>query len=140
MYYYSLSLRQASFLMVNSSWTKGHVDTILQHSDSLLDFLHLLPPFPLLRFLLRRKSHKPPSSARIVYPPCDTREMTKFPLGHRERIILSIAQFRYVFRIPILPRSLQRPQGQRRITRCSYVPFSVSSRSTPSVRPLGINR
>ncbi|KAJ3485386.1 hypothetical protein NLI96_g5000 [Meripilus lineatus] len=108
MYYYSLSLRQASFLMVNSSWTKGHVDTILQHSDSLLDFLHLLPPFPLLRFLLRRKSHKPPSSARIVYPPCDTREMTKFPLGHRERIILSIAQFRPEKDHPMQLRSFQR--------------------------------
>lgn len=32
----------------------------------------------------------------IVYPPCDTREMAKFSLQDRERIILSVAQFRYV--------------------------------------------
>lgn len=86
--------------MVNSSWTKNHIDSILQHTDTFLDFVHLLPPFPLIRLLLHRPSHKPLSSARIVYPPCDTREMAKFPLGGRERIILSIAQFRYLFRNP----------------------------------------
>ena len=92
MYYYSLSLRQASFLMVNSSWTKNHVDTILNHSDLLLDFVHLFSPLTLLRLL--RFSHVAPTSARIVYPPCDTREMAKFPLERRERVILSLAQFR----------------------------------------------
>lgn len=93
MYYYSLSLRTASFLMVNSSWTKNHVDAILRHSDPLLDFLHLLPPLILLKVLAPRT---PPGQARIVYPPCDTREMAKFPLEGRERVILSVAQFRYV--------------------------------------------
>ncbi|KAJ3551117.1 hypothetical protein NM688_g4919 [Phlebia brevispora] len=92
MYYYALSLRQASFLMVNSSWTKNHIDSILQYSDPLLDAIHLLSPLALFKLL--RPSHQPPRSARIVYPPCDTREMAQFPLEDRERIILSIAQFR----------------------------------------------
>jgi alpha-1,2-mannosyltransferase len=93
MYYYSHSLRTALFLMANSSWTKNHVDAILQHSDSVLDFFHFLPPLLLLKVLEPRTS---PEDAKIVYPPCDTREMAKFSLEGRERIILSIAQFRYV--------------------------------------------
>ncbi|KIM43076.1 glycosyltransferase family 4 protein, partial [Hebeloma cylindrosporum] len=91
MYYYAISLRTPSFVMVNSSWTKAHVDSILQHSDVLLDGLHLLPP---LVFIKLFTSQNAPSSARIVYPPCDTREMATFPLIPRQRIILSVAQFR----------------------------------------------
>jgi len=93
MYYYSLSLRSASFLMVNSSWTKNHIDDILRHSDRLLDAIHFLPIFffsRLIKFNIIR------GKAQIVYPPCDTREMAKFPLENRERIILSVAQFRCV--------------------------------------------
>jgi len=77
--------------MVNSSWTKNHIDSILRHSDPTLDFVHLLPPLLLLKFLEPRTS---PKEARIVYPPCDTREMAKFALQGRERVILSVAQFR----------------------------------------------
>lgn len=91
MYYYSLSLRTASFIMVNSSWTKNHVDSILQHYDTLLDAIHMLPPLFLIRFFT---SQNGPQTAKIVYPPCDTREMVKFSLTNRERIILSVAQFR----------------------------------------------
>ncbi|KAI0783434.1 mannosyltransferase [Abortiporus biennis] len=95
MYYYAYSLRQASFLMVNSSWTKNHVDSILNYSDPLLDFLHLSTPLILFKIPgLLRQGHIPPRSASIVYPPCDTRELVKFPLEGRERIILSVAQFR----------------------------------------------
>ncbi|KAL1744217.1 glycosyltransferase family 4 protein [Schizophyllum fasciatum] len=57
MYYYSASLRSASFVMANSTWTKNH-------------------------FAVR------------VYPPCDTKEMAKYPLADREPIIVSVAQFR----------------------------------------------
>lgn len=94
MYYYAFSLRTASFLMVNSTWTKNHIDAILCHSDPLLDLVHLLPPLVFLRFLIPNKSLR---EAKIVYPPCDTREIAKFPLEGRERVILSVAQFRYVF-------------------------------------------
>ncbi|KAI0642930.1 mannosyltransferase [Trametes meyenii] len=93
MYYYAYSLRQARFLMVNSSWTKGHVDSILQHQDILLDALHFLPPLVVLK-LLSRKSSECPKEAQIVYPSCDTRQMAVLPLEGRERVILSIAQFR----------------------------------------------
>ncbi|PPR02779.1 hypothetical protein CVT26_009431 [Gymnopilus dilepis] len=91
MFYYSMSLRTANFIMVNSSWTKNHVDSILQYSDTLLDLLHLLPPLFAVKLLTPQNA---PKSARIVYPPCDTREMAKFPLTPRERVILSVAQFR----------------------------------------------
>lgn len=99
MYYYALSLRSAYFLMVNSSWTKNHVDAILHHSDPLLGILHI--PLTLLSYIQRsllppitKKLFVPPQNAQIVYPPCDTREMAKFPLEGRERAILSVAQFR----------------------------------------------
>ncbi|KAF8158434.1 mannosyltransferase [Crassisporium funariophilum] len=91
MYYYSLSLRTSSFLMVNSSWTKNHIDSILQHSDLALDVIHMLPPLFLIKLFIPSRA---PRHARIVYPPCDTREMGKLPLTNRERVILSVAQFR----------------------------------------------
>lgn len=97
MYYYASSLRTASFLMVNSSWTKNHIDTILQHADILLDACHLLPPvaiFNILNKLTSPRKSENVTSARIVYPPCDTREMSSFPLTSRHRVILSVAQFR----------------------------------------------
>lgn len=93
MYYYAYSLRQASFLMVNSSWTKNHVDSILQHSDPLLDAIHSFTPLTLMRPLSGGRGDAQ-KFTRIVYPPCDTREMASFPLEGRERVILSIAQFR----------------------------------------------
>ncbi|KAF8877139.1 mannosyltransferase [Gymnopilus junonius] len=91
MYYYALSLRTANFLMVNSSWTKNHVDSILRYSDDLLDLIHLFPPQVVIKLFTLQNA---PVSARIVYPPCDTREMAKFPLTPRKRVILSVAQFR----------------------------------------------
>ncbi|TCD65775.1 asparagine-linked glycosylation protein [Steccherinum ochraceum] len=92
MYYYSYSLRQASFIMVNSSWTKGHIDYTLNYHDNLLDFAHLLLPIGILTLPFR--NGKPVKTARIAYPPCDTRALTEFPLEQRERVILSLAQFR----------------------------------------------
>ncbi|KAJ7201669.1 mannosyltransferase [Mycena pura] len=73
---YSLALRSARVLMVNSSWTKKHVDAVLAY-----------PP-RLGRWGLVRP--------RVVYPSCDTLEMARLPLEGRahERIVLSIAQFR----------------------------------------------
>lgn len=96
MYHYAFSLRQAAFIMVNSSWTKNHVDSILQHSDPALDLVHLLTPLSFLRLWSAIAFPRSPSpiDARIVYPPCDTREMAQYPLEGRERIVLSLAQFR----------------------------------------------
>lgn len=97
MYHYSLALRRASFLMVNSSWTKSHVDAILNHHDTPLGIIHSLLSIPALPFSLLLTSnprHEAPKSAGIVYPPCETDELTGFPLEGRERVILSLAQFR----------------------------------------------
>lgn len=78
--------------MANSSWTKNHVDSVLQHQDTLLDSIHLVSPLILLRLL--QPGHIAPKSAEIVYPPCDTREMATFALDARSPVILSVAQFR----------------------------------------------
>jgi alpha-1,2-mannosyltransferase len=103
MYHYSLALSRPSFIMANSSWTKNHVDAILSHSDPIMNAMHFFSPlFALRLFATMFKSSQQPYTvsgskkrdAKIVYPPCDTREMSQFPLDERERIILSIAQFR----------------------------------------------
>ena len=89
MFFYAFSLRKASFLMVNSSWTKAHVDSILFHDNGILNILTYLPPLVFLRPTLA--TLKP---AEIVYPPCDTHELAGLPLERRGRIIVSLAQFR----------------------------------------------
>ncbi|KAI0076731.1 glycosyltransferase family 4 protein [Panus rudis PR-1116 ss-1] len=94
MYYYAYSLRQASFVMVNSRWTKNHVDSILRHSDPLLDLIHAFTPLAILKIWSLLTGVSSPDSAQIVYPPCDAKEMAKFPLEGRERVIMSLAQFR----------------------------------------------
>ena len=97
MYFYYLALRQASFLMVNSSWTKNHVDAILNRRDlpiHLLYNLSMLCVSPLW-WLISIVGHNAPKTTTIVYPPCETEELTGFPLEGRERVILSVAQFRY---------------------------------------------
>jgi hypothetical protein len=48
MHQYAHALRRARFLMVNSSWTKNHVASVVQYKDTVLDSIALL----LLPFLL----------------------------------------------------------------------------------------
>jgi alpha-1,2-mannosyltransferase len=107
MYYYALALRRSSFLMVNSSWTKNHVDAILAYSDPFLHLIHFPLTFigGLLLTLTRalapwsrtRNNHVTPKHANIVYPPCDTRALSSLPLERRPSLLLSLAQFRYEF-------------------------------------------
>lgn len=52
--------------MVNSSWTKGHIDSLWR------------------------------TDADIVYPPCDTDRLNEYSLEGRKQKIVSVAQFRYV--------------------------------------------
>lgn len=108
MYHYALALRRSSFLMVNSSWTKNHVDAILAHSDPLLDLLHLpltfvgslaLSVVHILAQSTPSRVHAAPKRALIVYPPCDTLALSHFPLDGRPSLLLSLAQFRYEFRL-----------------------------------------
>lgn len=54
----------AEVVIVNSTWTKGHIDTIW-HTKS-----------------------------EIVYPPCDTERLNELTLKGRKPIIVSVAQFR----------------------------------------------
>lgn len=54
----------ATVVMVNSTWTKGHIDE-LWHTKS-----------------------------EIVYPPCDTERLNVLPLKGRKPMIVSVAQFR----------------------------------------------
>ncbi|KIY52573.1 hypothetical protein FISHEDRAFT_69731 [Fistulina hepatica ATCC 64428] len=90
MYHYAMSLRHASFIMVNGSFTKSHIDSLLIHRDMLMDIVHLLPPFIFLRPFLRTSGRV--HSTQLVYPPCDTHAMAAFPLEHRENVIMSLAQ------------------------------------------------
>jgi alpha-1,2-mannosyltransferase len=61
---YSFCGSFAEVVMVNSTWTKGHIDQ-LWHAD-----------------------------ADIVYPPCDTERLNELPLTNRKAMIVSVAQFR----------------------------------------------
>ncbi|EST08449.1 Glycosyl transferase, family 1 [Kalmanozyma brasiliensis GHG001] len=61
---YAWALRRADVVVGNGSWTTAH-----------------------LRQLMGRKVEK-------VYPPCDTGEMASFPLHNRDRVVVSLAQFR----------------------------------------------
>lgn len=113
MYYYALSLSHAQFLMVNSSWTRSHVASIIsrEHFGPVIQWAHRLTPLLFIKLFLSAPvarlvtySVDGPGSRIgnktgkvkpvIVYPPCDTREMARFSLQCRERIILSVAQFR----------------------------------------------
>jgi len=63
---YSLMGSFSEVIMVNSSWTARHINSIW----------------------------KVPSKTRIVYPPCNTTALQEIPLQPREPIIISIGQFR----------------------------------------------
>ncbi|KAI0299360.1 mannosyltransferase [Multifurca ochricompacta] len=103
MYHYALALRRSSFLMVNSSWTKNHIDAILAHSDPFLDFVHLpltvigtlaLSLIRALTFSFPVHTQAPPKRAAIVYPPCDTHALSRLSLDRAPSLLLSLAQFR----------------------------------------------
>ncbi|KAF8515293.1 glycosyltransferase family 4 protein [Gautieria morchelliformis] len=97
MFYYSLSLHNASFLMVNSTWTKRHVDAVLDYAtkDTALATIHTVIAMIARNLLtvarIERVTHL---QTHIVYPPCDTKLMAAFSLTGRSRLILSLAQFR----------------------------------------------
>jgi alpha-1,2-mannosyltransferase len=57
---------RADAVMVNSSWTAGHIEQLWDIPDRTF----------------------------IVYPSCDTATLVQFPLKSRQPIIISVAQFR----------------------------------------------
>lgn len=66
---YAFCLRRADHLMVNSTWTQAHINGLLGKAGSI-------------------------DGAKVVYPPCDTESLATSALDGRERMILSVAQFR----------------------------------------------
>lgn len=54
-----------SLVFVNSTWTKNHIDV-----------------------------RWPRSNAQLLYPPVDCAQLSKLPIGNREKMIISIGQFR----------------------------------------------
>ena len=64
---YGLVGSLSDVVMVNSTWTYGHIN-----------FLWLFA---------RRRIH-------ILYPPCDTKSLQSLSLANRKQIVLSIGQFR----------------------------------------------
>lgn len=166
--FYSLSLRQSHILMVNSTWTKGHVNRLLrpllhrdEEDDDAEDEAHVGEGgngvVKEADGELRQRKKQPevvdaagkaePSSAghhhhrraKIVYPPCDTHVLTELPLERRERIILSVAQFRSVFQLPS-PRTLLlihlRHQAGKG-TRLTASSFSPSAGVSPRIQYRG---
>lgn len=118
-YAYSHCLRQADVLMVNSTWTKRHVDRMLRpfhwHDDeddidhqtlspiSLTtpasdhsDGLRSRAPVKLTSSAITTTTTVGRKYATIVYPPCDTLAFSSLPLERSGNIILSVAQFRLV--------------------------------------------
>ena len=111
---YSLSLRSADVIMVNSTWTHNHVERLLyplwrrDDSDAVMEPPHILTSAPvdtpgsqIRQRRLSRSTPLPPTPslserqrAFIVYPSCDTDSLSALPLEPRELIILSVAQFR----------------------------------------------
>lgn len=117
-----MSLRKADVLMVNSSWTKNHVDYLLKplthrdDDDDVDDGEHApiteestfttsvraadeglrsrsqrLAPANTAQRVTRTSRFK---KAEIVFPPCETNQLSALPLELRENLILSVAQFR----------------------------------------------
>ncbi|KAI8447131.1 family 4 glycosyltransferase [Phakopsora pachyrhizi] len=116
---YSLCLRQADDLMVNSTWTKNHIVRLLQpcykrhkpqESDNRATSASTIIPQPIekIDLNLRNRHHQKSSlnsntadrivensiEVKVVYPPCDVMSLIRFPLLPRSSIILSISQFR----------------------------------------------
>ncbi|GJJ15736.1 hypothetical protein Clacol_010014 [Clathrus columnatus] len=122
MHLYARSLLNASFLMVNSSWTKAHVDEVISlvknsdtHEDkgkldtsnsqwfdsvwwiiSRIIFLAISNQVPSPQLMPSSTTLSPSNKmeTKIVYPPCDTNALISFPLEEREKTIVSLAQFR----------------------------------------------
>lgn len=103
---YLLSLRRADVLMVNSSWTKAHIDRLVRPFGYRDDAPDEEEAQDVVSDQLRdRKASTTTIEAKrtprfkvatIVYPPCDTVAFSALSLESRQRIILSVAQFRRV--------------------------------------------
>jgi alpha-1,2-mannosyltransferase len=77
---YSLVGTCADVVMVNSNWTKGHIDQLWSSPHSL------------------GQPASAPSGALVVFPPCNTTQLQQAPLDTRRRMsgrrLVSVGQFR----------------------------------------------
>ncbi|KAG9046002.1 asparagine-linked glycosylation protein [Tulasnella sp. UAMH 9824] len=71
----------ADEVIVNSSWTGAHIDSLVALALSVITKVVNLG-------LVEQRA------APVVYPPCDTSKLKEFPLESREKVVLSVAQFR----------------------------------------------
>jgi len=79
---------------VNGSWTKNHIDTLLNSGASSRSRSRL--PSPSSENERGTDKDLPfDGGVDILYPPCDTEALQRLPLDDRDRgILLSVAQFR----------------------------------------------
>ncbi len=77
---YSYSLSQADRVVVNGTWTKNHIDGLLARHNQ------------------NGKKERFSTSAggvKVVFPPCETEALEALDISeYRERIVISVAQFR----------------------------------------------
>lgn len=94
---YATALLFSEHIMTNSSWTQAHIQSLLTKGRSSTLASLLLMDDETQRVNEKRGESTPDDRARceVVYPPCDTTELTKLGnLEHRARELVSLAQFR----------------------------------------------
>jgi len=94
---YSLSLLFSEHTMTNSSWTQAHIQSLMQGAKSSVGASILLLDEASDIARESRGESAPEDRARceVVYPPCDTRELSKLGnLSKRKYDLVSLAQFR----------------------------------------------
>ncbi|KAF8333595.1 uncharacterized protein EI90DRAFT_3052511 [Cantharellus anzutake] len=75
---YSHSLSQADRIVANGTWTKNHIDSLLARPAKKLE-----------------TKQGSDDGVKIIFPPCDTEALQSLDVSeYRERVILSVAQFR----------------------------------------------
>jgi alpha-1,2-mannosyltransferase len=88
---YAVALLFSQHIMTNSSWTQAHIKSLLN------DGRHSLLASLLLMDDASRNAGDTARVCEVVYPPCDTTELSKLGnLDSRKRELVSLAQFRWV--------------------------------------------
>lgn len=88
---YGVALLFSQHIMTNSSWTQAHIQSLLNNGrNSMLASLLLMDD-------ASRNAGDTQAVCEVVYPPCDTTELSKLGnLDSRKRELVSLAQFRCV--------------------------------------------
>jgi alpha-1,2-mannosyltransferase len=127
LYTSALGVIPPTFIAVNSSWTKGHVEALLatRRADNVLPgFIGAIlnlgtmlvgwniptpkginqspkamgePQNTPILTGSDTPSSNPPTGVRRIYPPCDVDPLRAFSLEGRKNVVFSCAQFRCVF-------------------------------------------